>query len=112
MGGAYMVCGMPGSFLCHSLKRPFSPRSQPAQDEGSRIRVDHWCFHFFFFDLTLSVEASLFLITTQLRKVFIQRFPPSFVLVGLGGIGASYYGNKYYRAVVKGEHVRRFERQK
>lgn len=59
-----------------------------------------------------SVEASAFLIATQLRKVFIQRFPVSFIIVGLGSLGAGYYGNKYYRAVLKGEHIRRFEGSK
>jgi len=57
-------------------------------------------------------EASAFLIATQLRKVFIQRNPVSFLIVGLGALGAGYYGNKYYRAVIKGEHIRRYEVQK
>jgi len=43
-----------------------------------------------------------------LKKVFIQRNPVSFLLVGIGAIGAGYYGNKYYRAVIKGEHIRKF----
>ena len=58
------------------------------------------------------VEASAFLIATQLRKVFIQRYPVSFLVMGLGALGAGYYGNKYYRAIIKGEHVRQFEIQK
>jgi hypothetical protein len=29
--------------------------------------------------------------------------------MGLGVLGAGYYGNKYYNAVIKGEHIRRFE---
>jgi hypothetical protein len=55
------------------------------------------------------LEFSTFLIATQLRKVFIQRNPVSFLLVGLGALGAGYYGTKYYRAVIKGEHVKKFE---
>jgi len=56
----------------------------------------------------LTVEVSAFLIATQLKKVLIQRNPYSVLIVGLGALGAGYYGNKHYRAVIKGEHVRRF----
>lgn len=31
--------------------------------------------------------------------------------MGLGAFGAGYYGNKYYRAVTNGEHIRRLEVQ-
>jgi hypothetical protein len=44
-----------------------------------------------------------------LKKVFIQRNPASIVVMALGAFGAGYYGNKYYDAVIKGEHIRRFE---
>jgi hypothetical protein len=47
-----------------------------------------------------------------LKKVFLQRNPVSFLLVGIGAVGAGYYGNKYYRAVMKGEHIRRFVAEK
>ena len=60
----------------------------------------------------ICVEASAFLIATQLRKVFVQRYPVSFLIMGLGALGAGFYGNKYYRAVIKGDHIRRFEVQK
>jgi hypothetical protein len=33
----------------------------------------------------------------------------SVLIVGLGALGAGFYGNKYYRAVIKGEHIRKFE---
>ena len=55
-----------------------------------------------------SLEVSAFLVATQLKKVFVQRNPVSFLLVGIGAIGAGYYGNKYYKAVIKGENIRRF----
>ena len=42
----------------------------------------------------------------------MQRYPVSFLLVGIGAIGAGFYGNKYYRAVIKGEHIRRFVAEK
>jgi hypothetical protein len=45
---------------------------------------------------------------TQLRKVFIQRNPVSVFVLGLGALGAGYYGNKYYEAVIKGEHIPQF----
>jgi hypothetical protein len=47
-----------------------------------------------------------------LKKVIIQRNPVSFLLVGIGALGAGYYGNKYYKAVIKGEHIHRFVLEK
>jgi hypothetical protein len=47
-----------------------------------------------------------------LKKVIIQRNPVSFLLVGIGALGAGYYGNKYYKAVIKGEHIKRFVLEK
>jgi hypothetical protein len=105
MGGAYMVCGL--FFRCVSdnqqkksiaLEQKSTATNSPPVPPASL--------------LCLPVEASAFLIATQLKKVLIQRNPVSFLIVGLGAIGAGFYGNKYYRAVIKGEHVRRFNVEK
>ena len=87
-----------------------SKRSEASSDEGSWIRVDDRSQQKF--ALCSLLELSVLLIASQLRKVFIQRYPMSFLIVGLGSLGAGYYGNKYYRAVIKGEHIRRFVNEK
>jgi hypothetical protein len=101
MGGAYMVCGL--FFHCVSdnqQKKSIALEQKSMATNSQRVHP--------LFVTYLSVEASAFLIATQLKKVVIQRNPVSFLIVGLGTIGAGFYGNKYYQAVIKGEHIRRF----
>ena len=109
MGGAYMVCGIEPFFAAALLMLSAKEVNRPkTKVHGYELTtgIIHSSIR------SYSIEASVFLIATQLKKVFIQRNPVSFVLVGLGAIGAGYYGNKYYRAVIKGEHIRRFVNSK
>ena len=105
MSAGYIICGI-ASFIFPKTDLN-STQCYTTSNKSVRLR-DHDRSELQREKAANELELSAFLIATQLKKMILKRYPVSFLIAGLGSLGAGYYGNKYYRAVMKGEHIRRF----